>query len=376
MKIRWLIILVIIILSSLFFTSLGLTKADIPLWVQVNTSGFGDPANGAVTNLELFQGQLYASTANWQEGAQVWRSQDGIHWQKMIDKGFGRGIPNAVIIDLEPFNGWLYAGTGWGTGDPAQVWRTARGRNWELVVADGFGDAGNGAVDGFISYNGMFYAGTTNGNGAQIWRSSSGDPGTWTRAGGDLILKDGGQVTSFAIFKDHLYVAVEPGSGGWQDGQIGVWRTVDGSKWELVIEPGFGDPENKSAGGFFVYKDYLYLGARNDVEGAELWRTYDGLAWDLVADKGLGNPNNIRVDGMFALNRMLYAYCWNSVDGMVVLRSADGVSWSQASLYGFDNQPANSTPLWSNGTVSFRGKIHIATWNSLEGGEIWKMVSR
>ena len=67
----------------------GLARA-MPGWEQVNGNGFGDPQTGEVTALEEFNGDLYAGTYNpidpgrLYDGAQIFRSPDGVTWTGMI----------------------------------------------------------------------------------------------------------------------------------------------------------------------------------------------------------------------------------------------------------------------------------------------------
>jgi hypothetical protein len=87
-----------------------------------------------VPALEVFDGQLYAGTANWEDGGgRVWRTADGLTWEPASETGFGMGGVNPAVIDLIEFEGQLYASTGWG-GSPGQVWRTPDGTTWEEVT--------------------------------------------------------------------------------------------------------------------------------------------------------------------------------------------------------------------------------------------------
>jgi hypothetical protein len=77
-------------------------------WVQVNADGFGNSQNGAILALADFHEQLYASTANYNAGAQLWRT--GSPWTAVMTDGFG-SANNTGIDHLLEFKGNLYAGT-------------------------------------------------------------------------------------------------------------------------------------------------------------------------------------------------------------------------------------------------------------------------
>ena len=74
----------------------------------------------------------------------------------------------------------------------------------------------------------------------------------------------------------------------------------DGSAWERVSEPGFGNNNNLSVVRMTEYHGFLYAITRNDAEGGELWR-FDGAIWQRVSVVGsetngiYGNPaiNNL-----------------------------------------------------------------------------------
>ena len=204
--------------------------ARVKGWQQVNVNGFGDGWTTGVISLEVFQGELYAGTANLNTGGQVWRWQNNDQWQQVSESGFGSGSTNWAIIDLAVFQGNLYAGMGWDAA-PGQVWRTVNGINWTPVTTDGFGDGANIAITNFAVFRGMLYAGTgTVDTGAQIWRSRTGNGDSWIQVAPDGA-ELAGNVTGFAVYRGVLYAAVEP-AGGF-GGPVQVWRSTNGSDWEI-----------------------------------------------------------------------------------------------------------------------------------------------
>ena len=111
----------------------------VPGWRQVNINGFGERHNRGILALEVFNGQLYAGTRNWDDGASVWRTGDGATWTRVSEIGFGSAhITTAAILDMTVFKNQLYVSTGWGEGR-GQMWRTADGTTWTQVEGDGFG---------------------------------------------------------------------------------------------------------------------------------------------------------------------------------------------------------------------------------------------
>ncbi len=60
-----------------------------------------------------------------------------------------------------------------------------------------------------------------------------------------------------------------------------AFSSEDGSVWEQVNQPGFGDDNNSSVVAMAEYQGRLYAMTRNEVEGVEVWRTA-GSGWEQV----------------------------------------------------------------------------------------------
>ena len=59
----------------------------------------------------------------------------------------------------------------------------------------------------------------------------------------------------------------------------------DGSKWEQVSLPGFGNKNNGSIVSMAEFQDRIYAVTRNDVSGFEIWRTR-GRSWEGAPTRG------------------------------------------------------------------------------------------
>jgi hypothetical protein len=237
------------------------------------------------------------------------------------------------------------------------------------VTTTGFGVAENIAVTALAVYSNTLYAGVTNAsNGAQIWRSSSGDSGDWSQVAPDVPGSAGTtNVTGFAVYNGAFYAAVE-GSVPAQ-----VWRSPNGSDWTPVVTDGFGDPDNTSTGGFAEFGGYLYVGAGNSVDGAQLWRTQNGSTWELAMGGGFGDLTNDKVEMAIVAEGNLYAGLKNPQGGLQIWRSPDAVAWTQVSPGGFGDSN-NFASLWSNASLVFEDTLVVGTWNTASGGEIWRFL--
>jgi len=320
--------------------------------------------------LEVFNGYLYAGTTNSIDGARIFRSQDGVTWTPVTQPGFG--IPHdtapSAILDLVVFNGRLYASTGQGDG-PGQIWRTLNGVNWAPMVIAGFSDPDTVDITVLAVYNGLLYAGATNLiSGAQIWRSFTGDSNTWTRVAPAVPGTDAATVTGFAVFDGALYAAVE------SEAPVQIWSSYGGA-WTTAMSNGFGNTLTTSSGGMAEFAGYLYVGAGNSMEGAQLWRTSDGVGWEQTITPGFGDPNNLKVEMVFVHQNHLYVSVGNAQTGIELWRLTDGTLWEQANRDGFGDS-SNSGSNQSNAAVAFLSRLYVGTSNTVDGGEVWRTQQR
>jgi hypothetical protein len=336
--------------------------------------GFGNGNNQSIEALEVFNDNLYAEATNYAEGTSIWRSIDGTAWTQMTSPGFDSayGANNPIVFDMATFKDQLYAGTGnWqSTPTAGQIWRSANGTDWSQVAANGLGNPNNAGFTTFTSFNGMLYAAALNRiDGAEIWRSSTGNNGSWKRVASGGF--GGGSayyiITSLITFNGQLYASVEatPGTGAQ------VWRSSNGTNWTLVSGNGFGDPNNFQTGSSVVYRGQLYVTTRNDVTGAQLWRSSNGTTWRQVVGNGFDDINNIKIESLTTYAGALYAAANNPVTGVELWRSTNGVNWSQINADGFGDSSIFSS-LWSNGTVIFQDNYLIGSSGPF-GGVIWQL---
>jgi len=113
----------------------------------------------------------------------------------------------------------------------------------------------------------------------------------------------------------------------------------DGSTWERVVHPGFGNDNNVSVAALSEYRESLYAATRNDVDGTEVWRT-SGNTWRQVEivpghTHGIyGNPmiNNLW-SKMAVFRDKLYVGFSSGMQGAVLHSSGceiwryDGTAW-------------------------------------------------
>ncbi len=192
-------------------------------WQVVVSDGLGDNDNGDAGAMSVFQQQLYIGTANFTDGAELWRSPDGTSWDQVNNDGFGDGGNHAVYA-MAVFDGQLYAATYQGniaTGTGVEIWRAADGSSWEQSNSDGFGDSTNAGALAMAVFGGDLYVGTFkfSTGGCEMWRSDDGTNWTQVNSDGFGDLSNQG-VFSMAVFDGQLYAGTYKDSGGGGE----VWR--------------------------------------------------------------------------------------------------------------------------------------------------------
>lgn len=126
----------------------------------------------------------------------------------------------------------------------------------------------------------------TMGQQAKLWRTASGNPGTWELAW------DSGQTGSVRWLEEHrglLYLAFANEIP--ESEQIGkVWAT-DGARFWPVVEDGFGDPENTGVMCLASFNGWLYAGTSNAAGGYQVWKLEGPSEGDPIRVLANGGPS-------------------------------------------------------------------------------------
>jgi len=362
----------------------------VPGWVQSNINGFGDQQNLAVTALASFGGWLYAGTWNsGGNGAQLWRADSS--WAAVTTDGFGDPT-NYRINHLVEFQGHLYAGTAnWDSTIQntlgGQIWRSSDGLNWTTVISQGFGDPTNGDIFRLAVFSDTLYASTwswTSTHGTEIWRSTTGDAGSWEQVSDGFGDVRNRTVLSFEVFNGCLYAGtynLDPTTYISTGGE--VWRSATGNAgdWVQVNADGFGNPDNRYVRSFAAFKSYLYAGTSNPTSGGQMWRCSaasgcdENSDWQQVISNGFGNTNNTSIDSLIVFDNMLYAMTYNGITGAEVWcsKTGDPGDWEQVGFAGFGDSN-NYFSYWDGAMAVSSNRLYIGTYNPANGGEVWRKL--
>jgi DNA-binding beta-propeller fold protein YncE len=241
---------------------------DGTTWTEENTEGFGYDYAG-IARFAVFESVLYAST--WADGTEIWRTDDGINWEIFAEAGLNEDLKNVAAISSETYNGYLYWGVAnWETG--AQLWKTD-GNLITQVISDDLETSYNYAVSALSSFDGYLYASLVNDNGIEVLRSN--DDLTWESI---LLLSDEGSGAharaGLEVNQNELFLIAQNSQTGTE-----VWKTANGTHWKQIGFEGFGDSNNESIyfdNGVTIFNDILYtVGGTNFENGGEIWRYED-----------------------------------------------------------------------------------------------------
>ncbi len=211
------------------------TRDEYKITKGVTANGFGELWNKSIVDLEIYKNELYASVGfNYEKGARVWKSVDGMSWEPSSDYSMGsshgydpQGNPSGVCLipGLESRNGqpvssslprfgkftvggeeiMVIGGTGTGgcNGRGVRIFRLYDAEGWKAIV-DYFVDANdNGTNENGIGDDGSASGGFTSSN-FQAW--------SWAVYDGKLFTGMGRLVGGRILYTPNA----DPADGNWQ----------------------------------------------------------------------------------------------------------------------------------------------------------------
>ncbi len=351
--------------DNIYGARLWRTKAGVRVptgqadWEEVvadeNGYPFANPItaqNDHIDSLAVFQGVLYASTANrsgFSLGMLVYSSTTGVagSWTQVITPGFG-DENNVNFKDMIVFDGgateWLCGGTA-NAVTGAEVWCTQDGATWMQKNTDGFGARSNILIASTGVFSGALYVGIASEIvGGSVWRTD--DLATWTQ----VFTAAHPRVEIAASFAGYLYIAAGAYDGRYGGGPLRLYRSPTGapSAWEEVGQAVGANPNNTRTivDGATVYNNALYLATMNKVNGAQVWRTSDGATWTQQNASGFGYTETFAAQ-LIPFNGYLYAWTSNYAAGQQVYRAACPICQTRvvtgAGRFNFDGVGASIT---------------------------------
>lgn len=241
-------------------------------WLHSCEPCFGDSSNMGIFEMAATRDYLFASTVNFRRGFELWRTDaEGLpphRWEKILDRGAGRGQLNQAAISFAELNGELYMGTGIQNGgndrlnnvgpDGFEIIRIRPDKSWDLVVghprrtsdglktpSSGYGPGFNNVSAGYMwrmcNHNGVLYAGSAN-------------------------MISLAQYSNRDFWPDHLRRLLDPDMlelllNRW--GGFELWSTEDGNTWAPVSLNGFESHYNYGIRTLISTPKGLFVGTAN-----------------------------------------------------------------------------------------------------------------
>ncbi|MFH1536819.1 MAG: hypothetical protein ABID45_02425 [Patescibacteria group bacterium] len=304
------------IIATFVFGFLGVTYTNAIVvkdyqWAQVSSDGFDDPwHNTKIEKLIKFKKKLYATTYNETTGVEVWR-YDGTSWEQVNSDGFGDSN-NTYISAVTIYKNKLYMAT-YNETTGTEIWYTKKGDNWKQKSKDGFNKETNTTTTLLQPYKGKLYAFTELG----VYRAKYPKKKTWKKKGTIEIT-----VNVATKMDNTLYV------GG--DSEV-LYSTINGTTWDVANDNGWGETTNTKITALDYKNNKLFVGTKNETDGAQLWRYSEGV-WLQVGGDGLGDPENTVISDFVVKKKKGKKYIYiglKNTNGLKVFRSRGGSKWFQ-----------------------------------------------
>ncbi len=354
----------------------------------IDDGGFGNRNNNGIVYMEPHGNRLYAGTWNPVDGCFIYTSEDGRHWEAVVENGFG-DTDNQSIVKLRSAGDYLYAGT-WNRVTGGQLWRSDqpwKAETWEAVTADGFGDPENQAVGSICSFDEYVFVGMFNPTaGEQMWVSTDGSSGSFLRQFDQGLGIDGATDASYLYeWNGHLYLGTEAAQPPYPG--CDVWRmsnaeSVESMTWTQVSPSGFGGGSSFNAFRLIAFNDRLYVGTWEygassfttalGAGGTQIWRTsgregekgiFDD--WAQVNEDGFGFARYDATLAMAVWEDQLYVGGFGNRG--FLFRSADGDNWHQVTAPGF----LTTTEFGVHALAVFNDELFIGIQNWSQPSALW-----
>jgi hypothetical protein len=218
------------------------------------------------------------------------------------------------------------------------------------------------------------YAGTA-GLEPSLWRSATGDPGTWRQVWSNPFE---GSIRALAANGDLLYVGVSR-DASTPPLPAEIYATDGDAVWP-VVDDGFGSPDNVGVYSLASFNGWLYAGTANAAQGCEVWKLEgDGEESQAVRVVAAGgpSPSNASTTQMVVFQGRLYVammvkaglkrggFPFRGAD-MVRLDDQDNVETvvGSGSVGGVESGFGDITNAYLWSLVEHDGKLYCGTWDS------------
>jgi hypothetical protein len=257
---------------------------------------------------------IYVGSDNPNASGHVWQYKNNA-WARITDDlgytGF-RGVQSILHK-----NNTLYVGTngGYAANDTGKVWSTS-GNGWTNT---GLSNAFSTSIRKLLSINQDIYAA---GSLAYVWKLTN---STWSDAG-FLSYPNVASWLDLATDGTNLYGVSLNDTGTQISGVI----RYNGSTWQQISNPKFGDSDNYFTSKLCWANGKLYAATFNVITGSQIWE-YNGTSWTKISNSQLWSRNNYNVIDIKPIDGNLVVSIENVQGGQIWSYDFAG-NWEQHSL--------------------------------------------
>lgn len=345
-------------------------------WEQVVSNGFGDTKNHEAKMMDV-NGSLYVSTSNTNLHPAIYKTDDGVNFQKVYElkTPYGNGYYMYRILDFKYLDLGVNSGLYAISDDWYGTCYLTKLNSDNTFTTIGFGNRDWWTKD-IASLNGFAYAGFYNDWNLWFTMRRTQDPmakTTWLNVSESAFGKDPATNKQYAnmdtdasaVFKGYLYIGTyNYGYFGRTTSGAQIWRTSDGTTWQQVVGNGFGSVNRSSISHMTVFGGYLYATTAEAFGSNYIYRTKDGISWEL-AFQGMSSEPYFGDITSYMGRLYLTTYNW----GGRVYSSADGKIWAPVSNPYINNNSQNSLV---GDLHPFKNSLYVNTRNMISGTNIFR----
>lgn len=290
-----------IVIDDRLVLAVGNSKTGVQIWVsedgrsfrQVSVEGLCVPGNLGMVRCSsperpepVMDGKLYIGVTNATTGGEIWRTSDGLSWERAAYQGLGVAHRSSLYPWLV-YQGQLYVvGSHSAYQSGLDVLRSSNGTDWEQVVADGFGAGEHRNMGGdLVEFQGRLYMATANEDprllapgssaerfapqGFQLWASDNGSD--WTQVGQDGFGRETSFMGDVAVYGEKIYLQTVDYRQGSQ-----LWESTNGQEWKLIFQ----EPRRSFfhfGPGMHVFKGHCLYMSHDLEKGVDIWRSDDPI---------------------------------------------------------------------------------------------------
>ncbi|MDH3650798.1 MAG: hypothetical protein OEQ53_14025 [Saprospiraceae bacterium] len=238
-------------------------------WQKISSPGFGIESNSGNIGMTLFRNYLYAAISNRsRDQVELWRTHPSYFMSPTFIRGSWRRID--ILIRSRRIDAISSHGDRILVGDNISNLFSYSLRGTKTNLDHGIRLALG--ISSIRSFRGFAYV-VFQGRPFQIWRSDNiSAPASWAQVGTNITEDDGSTNFSGVFTSDHrnlfLGTGVESPGGG---GLCQIWRSPNGSDWEILVSNSFGDTGNGAIPSLHLFNSKLYATTVNHSSGGKLY---------------------------------------------------------------------------------------------------------